>query len=75
MLAEDSVATVDLTPDYVEYWLNIEVDSGIPDSEICKGVQKLKAEDILIDVDVVCPDLEGVDFDIYRTRVTDVEDC
>ena len=75
MIAEDSVAPVDLTPDYVEYWLNIEVDSSIPDSEICKGVQKLKAEDILVDVDVVCPDLEGVDFDIYRTRVTDVEDC
>tara|TARA_R100001440_G_scaffold71326_1_gene94247 strand:- start:24 stop:968 length:945 start_codon:yes stop_codon:yes gene_type:complete len=75
MLAEDSIAIVGLTPDYVEYWLNIEVDSEIPDSEICKGVQKLKAEDILVDVDVVCPDLEGVDFDIYRTRVTDVEDC
>jgi len=75
MLMEDSVAAVNLTPDYVEYWLNIEVDSEIPDSEICKGVQKLKAEDILVDVDVVCPDLEGVDFDIYRTRVTDVEDC
>jgi hypothetical protein len=75
MLAEDSIEPVDLTPEYVEYWLNIEVDSEIPDSEICKGVQKLKAEDILVDVDVVCPDLEGVDFDIYRTRVTDVEDC
>ena len=75
MLMEDSVAAVNLTPDYVEYWLNIEVDSEIPDSEICKGVQKLKAEDILVDIDVVCPDLEGVDFDIYRTRVTDVEDC
>ena len=75
MLAEDDIAAVNLTPDYVEYWLNIEVDSEIPDSEICKGVQKLKAEDILVDVDVVCPDLEGVDFDIYRTRVTDVEDC
>jgi len=75
MIVEDSVAAINLTPDYVEYWLDIEVDSEIPDSEICKGVQKLKAEDILVDVDVVCPDLEGVDFDIYRTRVTDVEDC
>jgi hypothetical protein len=75
MLVEDDIAAININPDYVEYWLNIEVDSGIPDSEICKGVQNLKAQDILVDVDVVCPDLEGVDFDIYRTRVTDVEDC
>ena len=75
MLMEDDIAAVNLTPDYVEYWLNIEVDSEVPDSEICKGVQRLKAQDILVDVDVVCPDIEGVDFDIYRTRVTDVEDC
>tara|TARA_R100000388_G_scaffold94180_2_gene80588 strand:- start:3973 stop:4926 length:954 start_codon:yes stop_codon:yes gene_type:complete len=75
MLVEDSVAIVELTPDYVEYWLNIELDSNIPDSEICKGVQRLKAQDILVDVNVECPDLEGIDFDIYRTRVTDVEDC
>ena len=75
LLIEDDIAAVNLTPDYVEYWLNIEVDSEVPDSEICKGVQRLKAQDILVDVDVVCPDTEGVDFDIYRTRVTDVEDC
>ena len=75
MLVEDDVATINITPDYVEYWLNIETDSGIPDSEICKGVQRLKSQDILIDTDIVCPDLEGVDFDIYRTRVADVEDC
>ena len=75
LLVEEEVAALNLTPEYVEYWLNIEVDSEIPDSEICKGVQRLKAQDILVDVDVVCPDLEGVDFDIYRTRVTDVEDC
>lgn len=75
MLVQDSINQVNLTPDYVEYWLNIETDSGIPDSEICKGVQELKSQDIHVDVEVICPDLEGVDFDIYRTRITDVEDC
>jgi len=75
MLVEDDIATVNITPDYVEYWLNIETDSGIPDSEICKGVQRLKSQDILVDINVICPDQEGVDFDIYRTKVTDVEDC
>jgi len=75
LLVDDQVAEVSLTSDYVEYWLNIEIDSNIPDSEICKGVQTLKAQDILVDVDVICPDKDGVDFDIYRTNVTDVEDC
>ena len=75
MLVEDDIAAVNLSPEYVEYWLNIETDSGIPDAEICKGVQNLKAQDIHVDVEVVCPDLEGVDFDIDRTRITDVEDC
>ena len=74
-LVDDKIDQPDFTPDYVEYWLNIETDSNIPDSEICKGVQQLKAQDILVDVDVACSDLEGVDFDIYRTNITDVEDC
>jgi hypothetical protein len=75
MLIEDDIQSVNINPDYVEYWLNIEVDSEIPESEICKGISKLKSQDILIDHEVDCPDLEGVDFDIYRTRITDVEDC
>jgi hypothetical protein len=75
LIAEDIVEAPNLTPDYVEYWLNIEFDSEIPDSEICKGVQRLKAQDIIVDTDVVCPDIEGIDYDIYGTRITDVEDC
>ena len=75
LIVDDEIASIALTPDYVEYWLNIETDSSIPDSEICKGVQNLKSQDILVDVNVVCPDKEGIDFDIYRTNVTDVEDC
>ena len=75
MLMDDDIASITLTEDYVEYWLNIELDSEIPDSEICKGVQHLKSQDILVDVSVVCPDLEGTDYDIYRTNITDVEDC
>tara|TARA_Y100001972_G_scaffold41044_1_gene50674 strand:- start:260 stop:1204 length:945 start_codon:yes stop_codon:yes gene_type:complete len=75
MLVEDDIVSINISPEYVEYWLNIETDSGIPDAEICKGVQHLKSQDIHVDVEVVCPDLEGIDFDIYRTRITDVEDC
>lgn len=75
MLVEDLIADIELSPEYVEYWLNIEVDSEIPEMEICKGVQNLKSQDILVDVGVECEDLSGVDFDIYSTRITDVEDC
>jgi len=75
MLVEDDIVSINISPEYVEYWLNIETDSGIPDAEICKGVRHLKSQDIHVDVEVVCPDLEGIDFDIYRTRITDVEDC
>ena len=75
MIVEDEVSDIDLTPDYVEYWLDIEVDSQIPNSEICKGVKRLKSQDILVDSPVECDDEDGIDFDIYRTRITDVEDC
>ncbi len=75
MLVEDQISAVSLTPEYVEYWLNIEVDSEIPEVEICKGVQRLKSNNILVDTPIICPDLEGIDFDIYRTRVENVEDC
>tara|TARA_R110002153_G_scaffold112432_1_gene254506 strand:- start:7679 stop:8623 length:945 start_codon:yes stop_codon:yes gene_type:complete len=70
---EDNYIEVDKS--YLEYYLSVFYDEDIPDSEICKGVAKLKKEDILLDVDVDCPDKQGIDFDIYRTRVTDVEKC
>ena len=75
MIVEDEVATINLTPDYVEYWLDVEVDSQIPNDVICKGANRLKSKDILVDVPIDCPDVQGTDFDIYRTRITDVEDC
>ena len=55
--------------------MSIFYDEDILDADICKGISKLKKEDILLDIDVECPDEQGVDFDIYRTRVTDVEKC
>ncbi len=35
----------------------------IPTNLICRGVQKLKSKDIMIDTEVECPDLEGT-FDV-----------
>ena len=66
---------MDITPEYVEHYVNFVTDSSIPDREICNGISKLKAEDIHIDVQVECEDIETTEFDIYGTRVTDVEVC
>lgn len=66
---------IEVDKTYLEYWMSIFFDEDIPDSDLCKGISKLKKEDILLDIEVECPDEQGVDFDIYRTRVTDVEKC
>ena len=71
--SDDSFVQIDHT--YLEFWMSIFFDEDIPDSDLCKGISRLKKEDILLDIDVECPDEQGIDFDIYRTRVTDVEKC
>jgi hypothetical protein len=66
-----------ITPDpsYVEYFFDVLVDEEIPENLICRGVQKLKVSNILIDTDVECPDLDGT-FDInpYISDTPDL-DC
>lgn len=75
ILVDSEETFVDIDNTYLEFWMSIFFDEDIPDSDLCKGIAKLKKEDILLDIDVECPDEQGVDFDIYRTRVTDVEKC
>ena len=82
MLVEDEVfAAADieetLTTDYVEYYLDIAVDRDIPEEDICKGLRRLKAKDIYLDLEVNCPDRDDIDVNFYGSRITpqDVEDC
>jgi hypothetical protein len=75
MLVDVDDEFVPTDENYLEHYITIYYDEAIPDSDLCKGISKLKKEDILIDIDVECLDEQGVDFDIYRTRVTDVEKC
>ena len=75
MLVEPNSTYVEPDHTYLEYYIDLNFDEEIPDSEICKGISKLKKEDILLDIEVECEDEQGVDFDIYRTRITDVEKC
>ena len=67
----------DLTNDFVEYYLNIAVDKEISEEDICKGLRRLKAKDIFLDIEVKCPDRDDLDVNIYGTRITqeDLEDC
>lgn len=75
LIDETDDVFVEIDKSYLEYWLSMFFDEDISDSDICKGLTKLKKEDILLDIDIECQDEQGVDFDIYRTRVTDVEKC
>jgi hypothetical protein len=78
MLVEETNQTdEDLTNEFVEYYLDISVDKEIPEEDICKGLRRLKAKDIFLDIEVECPDRDDLDVNIYGTRVRneDLEDC
>ena len=77
MLVDQDEVYVEGDSTYLEYYIDLNLDEEIPDADICKGISKLKKEDILLDIEVECEDEEGVDFDIYRTRIGDfdVEKC
>lgn len=74
---ESPVISDDLTPEYVEYYLNIATDKQIPNEDICRGLTRLKAKDIFLDIEVECPDRDDLEINIYGSRVTeeDLEDC
>lgn len=67
----------EITNDFVEYYLDINVDKEISEEDICKGLRRLKAKDIFLDLEVECPDRDDLDINIYGTRVRneDLEDC
>lgn len=77
MLIEDTQeqSNETITQDFVEYYLNINVDKEIPEEDICAGLRRLKARDIFLDIEVECPDREDLDINIYGSRVKDLEDC
>ena len=64
---------VDLNPTYVEYYINLKVDSQIPTDDLCKGIRKLQSKDIELDMDVECPDLETTNYDIYGSRFSSIQ--
>lgn len=75
LLVEPDPRYIEIDETYLEYYIDLSLDEDIPDSDICKGISRLKREDILVDIQVECEEEQGEDFDIYRTRISDVEKC
>jgi hypothetical protein len=64
----------EIDPSYVEYYINFKTDEAISNEDICKGIQNLKSQDLETGLDIECPDLDNVYFDIYATDA-EIEDC
>lgn len=66
------------TNEFVEYHMQILVDDEIPHDKICLGKQILNKDNIYVDLDIECEDIEGgVNIDLYQSTVSpqDLEDC
>jgi hypothetical protein len=75
---EDQADQTEITPDYVEFYFDLNVDKDIPQEDICATIGDLQVRNIYLDEQLKCPDTEvGAQFNIYSTRVgfDDIEDC
>jgi len=61
----------------VETFFNISFDRQIPNSDLCKGLKKLKDTNIYLGLNIQCDDIIDPEINIYQTDVTDmdIEDC
>ena len=69
---------LEATNEFVEYHMQILVDDEVSHEKICLGRQILKKDNIYVDLDIECDDIdEGVNIDLYQTTVNpeDLEDC
>jgi len=75
LMEEPQSTPIPLDPSYVEYYIDLKTDAEISNEDLCQGIQLLKSQDILVELDIECPDDESIFFDIYGTRVKEIEDC
>ena len=63
----------------VEHYLDITIDREIPEIEVCRSINNLKARNIYLDIEYDCSkymmDLNNMDVNLYRSPVEDIEDC
>ena len=70
-------ATPPLDPSFVSYYFDINVDSEISETILCKSISQLsrKGKSLFTDVNITCPDLSDVIVEpIYASDALD-EDC
>lgn len=79
ILTDQPTKTVELTPEYVEYYFNCFVDYEIDKDLLCQGVQELRAKGIIIDSELVdCPEKKEIlRMNPYYSAVSDddLENC
>ena len=77
MSFDTSLFDPDLGDDYLQYYFELEVDSEIPEEDLCRAIDKLEINNQFLDEELICPDQRNRRFDIYATRVgpEDLEDC
>jgi hypothetical protein len=65
------------SPDFLEFFFDINNDEYIPQHILCKVVNSLEINSQFLDDELICPDERMDRFDIYGTRVKpeDLEDC
>ena len=71
----DTSALVD--PETVENYFFVLRDDQIPNSDLCRGIRKLKEKNIYLGLNIQCEDVFDEEVNIYQTLVTDedIEDC
>ena len=74
LLSDVKEEQTNITPDHVEYYLELLLDDEVPDSEICVGLDKLKESNIYLDLDLKCPDKDQI-VNIYASTIGNVEEC
>jgi hypothetical protein len=72
---ENEMRNIEHTPEFVEHYINLLVDSEVPDAEICKGIKKLKESNIYLDLNLKCPEEDLGFVDLYARTIGDVEEC
>lgn len=66
---EDALeSTEPITPEYVEYYLNIKVDNQIDTELVCQSLENLRSRGFYIDTEIECKDVKNISLvDIYST--------
>ena len=59
----------------VENYFLLLNDYQIPNTEICRGIKKLKNKNIYLGIDISCEDDIAQEVNIYQTQVDEIEGC